>query len=151
MQTFLPYASYELSASSLDMRRLGKQRVETLQLLKSIEAIKNKTNYKGWKNHPCRSMWFASHKGDAGDYTNSLVKYGITICKEWKKRGYKDSCLEKIAAFSNPALSFEDPEWLGDEDFHMRHRSMLIQKKPEYYREKFAGTPENLEYTWPKA
>ena len=33
MQTFLPYADFAQSAKVLDMKRLGKQRVEVLQLL----------------------------------------------------------------------------------------------------------------------
>ena len=36
MQTFLPYSSFYQSARVLDRQRLGKQRVETLQILKSL-------------------------------------------------------------------------------------------------------------------
>ena len=36
MNTFLPYPSIQESAQSLDRRRLGKQRIETLQLLNSF-------------------------------------------------------------------------------------------------------------------
>jgi hypothetical protein len=36
MQTFLPYPDYKLSASVMDMRRLGKQRVETWQIIKAL-------------------------------------------------------------------------------------------------------------------
>ncbi|MDQ1681515.1 MAG: hypothetical protein QOH99_56, partial [Frankiaceae bacterium] len=35
MQTFLPYADFGASARVLDDRRLGKQRVETLQILRA--------------------------------------------------------------------------------------------------------------------
>lgn len=38
MQTFLPYEDFEQTASVLDRQRLGKQRVETLQLLKALTA-----------------------------------------------------------------------------------------------------------------
>ena len=37
MQTFLPVADFEESARLLDSPRLGKQRVETLQILRAIE------------------------------------------------------------------------------------------------------------------
>ena len=36
MQTFLPYPSFEETASILDYRRLGKQRVEGFQILNII-------------------------------------------------------------------------------------------------------------------
>ena len=36
MQTFLPYKSFTKSAASLDWRRLGKQRVENLQLMQAL-------------------------------------------------------------------------------------------------------------------
>ena len=32
MQTFLPYADFKRSAESLDNKRLGKQRVEAMQI-----------------------------------------------------------------------------------------------------------------------
>lgn len=36
MQTFLPYKSFVKSAACLDMRRLGKQRVEAKQILMAL-------------------------------------------------------------------------------------------------------------------
>ena len=62
MQTFLPYANYTKSAQVLDDKRLGKQRVEALQILKAIYL----DNY-GWKQHPCVKMW--------KDYPESLMMY----------------------------------------------------------------------------
>jgi len=40
MQTFLPYASFAKSAACLDNRRLGKQRVEAMQILKILPSRK---------------------------------------------------------------------------------------------------------------
>ena len=37
MQTFLPVADFEDGARFLDSPRLGKQRVETLQILRALE------------------------------------------------------------------------------------------------------------------
>ena len=37
MQTFLPDENYEESARILDWRRLGKQRVEGMQIINAIE------------------------------------------------------------------------------------------------------------------
>ena len=141
MQTFLPYKDFSKSAASLDMKRLGKQRVEVLQLLNSIKAIKEDRPVRGWKNHPCREMWH--------DYANALVDYGIAVCEEWRSRGYKDTCLEKISNHYNPNESDKKPDWLGREDIHRSHRSMLIQKKPDFYKEQWPSEREDLEYIWP--
>ena len=52
MQTFLPYESFRESAKVLDWRRLGKQRVEGMQIINAIEGKKRKDGkpYKGTKN-----------------------------------------------------------------------------------------------------
>ena len=47
MQTFLPYAGFDRTARALDPRRLGKQRVEALQMLRRQLV----PNY-GWRHHP---------------------------------------------------------------------------------------------------
>ena len=47
MQTFLPYPSFAASASVLDSPRLGKQRVETLQIARALLV----PTY-GWQRHP---------------------------------------------------------------------------------------------------
>ena len=52
MQTFLPYPDYAASAKVLDRQRLGKQRVENLQIIK---ALLDPTY--GWQNHPAVKMW----------------------------------------------------------------------------------------------
>ena len=141
MQTFLPYKNFYKSGKVLDMKRLGKQRVEVLQLLNSINALKHGKEYKGWKNHPCRIMW--------QDHPNALVEYGLDICIAWKERGYKDTCFDKIAVHydSNQPLTY--PKWLGDDDFHRSHRSMLIQKNPDYYKNIWPNEQDDLEYIWP--
>jgi len=139
MQTFLPYESYQKSAKVLDRQRLGKQRVETLQILNALTD----PNY-GWQNHPAVNMW----RG----YEFELVVYGIAICKEWIFRGYKDTCLEKITkiADKNPSISIEVPDWLGNEELHQSHRSNLLRKDPNFYCNLFEkNLPNNLEYVWP--
>lgn len=40
MQTFVPFADFRESASVLDMKRLGKQRVETFQVLGGLQRAK---------------------------------------------------------------------------------------------------------------
>lgn len=138
MQTFLPYSDFNKSAQCLDMRRLGKQRVETLQLLNSL---RNPSGNKGWVNHPARTMWVG--------YENSLVKYGLAICEEWIRRGYKDTCYGKILAHFDYSKEVIHPNWLGWNEFHLSHQSKLIQKLPSHYSSIWPNVPNNLEYIWP--
>ena len=136
MQTFLPYPSFIKSAIALDMRRLGKQRVEVLQLLKALHEGG------AWANHPACKMW----RG----YEKALVVYGVEICVEWRKRGYKDTCRVKIQNyFKRFKTEYAEPPWLGNEAFHASHRSNLLRKDPEHYS-KFGWTePNDLPYIWP--
>lgn len=139
MQTFLPHKSFKESARALDYRRLGKQRVETWQI---IQAMNGKT--KGWVNHPATVMW--------RKYEFALTVYGIVICKEWIARGYKDSMLERfelhLEQLKQRKLFFEFPAWLGGQ-IHKTHQSNLLRKNPEYYKELFPDVPDNLDYYWP--
>lgn len=135
MQTFLPYESYDRSAVVLDRQRLGKQRVEVLQILNTIAS----GSTGGWAAHPAVHMW-RGHEGQ-------LVRYGLAVCYEWVKRGYRDTCTDKIAAFGlYPA---ERPSWLGDPRFHLSHQSNLVRKKPAHYGPFFPGVPDDLPYVWP--
>lgn len=139
MQTFLPYASFERSASVLDQKRLGKQRVETLQIMKAL----NDPDY-GWQSHPAVKMW----RGRRG----ALLMYQEAICNEWTGRGYKDTCLDKtrsIAVDFSPSEWFA-PFWLGHFDLHASHRSNLLRKLPAHYGPLFEpGLSDDLEYVWP--
>ena len=139
MQTFLPYQDFKESAKCLDYRRLGKQRVEVLQLLNSFSRL----DYKGWKNHPAREMW----RG----HENALVMYGQAICNEWISRGYKDTCFGKITAHYHFNKSSTLPLWIDNKDIHLSHKSNLIRKYPEHYSPLWPDVPNNLEYVWPVA
>ena len=93
------------------MKRLGKQRVEVLILLKSMLGT---TPTKGWKNHPCREMW----RG----HENALALYGMIICEVWKERGYKDTCYDKIRVYYDESKDTTFPWWLGMLDVHLTHQ-----------------------------
>jgi hypothetical protein len=142
MQTFLPWPDFKMSAEALDRQRLGKQRVETLQILRALTDEKY-----GWQHHPATRMW----RG----YEVALVNYGIAICEEWISRGYRDTCLEKIDDMRNEITNYRyrcsSPDWLGWSDFHETHRAMLYRKDPMFYA-KFLGTfnPNVEDYIWPK-
>lgn len=149
MQTFLPYDDFMSSASCLDMKRLGKQRVEVKQILQALLAEPHEKI--GWRNHPATKMW----RG----YELALCTYGKFICREWLYRGYKDTCLEYIEQVfrdlkrpkdpSQDAVVFEWPPWLGWEDFHRSHKSNLLRKDPEFYGRYDWNVPADLPYIWP--
>ncbi|MGY1439707.1 MSMEG_6728 family protein [Streptomyces reniochalinae] len=150
MQTFLPHPEFAASAAVLDMRRLGKQRVETLQVLRGLTV----PGY-GWRNHPAVRMW-------AG-YEEALVRYGLEMCHVWTDSGRADTCagtmMRDFAAledFADPprgyaelAAADELPNWLGDSAFHRSHQSALVTKDPSFYRTHFPDVPEGLPYVWP--
>lgn len=136
MQTFLPYAEYK-SVDYLDYKRLGKQRVETYQILRALNGDSN-----GWVNHPATKMW----RG----HGHHLALYGITTCDLWIARGYNDTTRPKIAAYLDIFPDTGEPYWFGNEDFHAAHRSNLLAKNPEFYRQYWPDEPDNLAYIWPE-
>jgi hypothetical protein len=135
MQTFVPYDTFALSAACLDYRRLGKQRVETYQLLRANLGIAG-----GWKNHPAAVMW--------RDNPNGLIAYGVAMCDEWVKRGYKDTTKEKILALGE-SNALDLPWWWGDEAVHSSHRSNLLRKDAVWYSQWEWEDDPNAPYVWP--
>ncbi|MFH8348635.1 MSMEG_6728 family protein [Streptomyces sp. NPDC018045] len=151
MQTFLPYPDFAASAAALDARRLGKQRVETLQVLRGLTV----PGY-GWRHHPAVHMW-------AG-YEEALVRYGLEMCRVWTDAGRQDTCATTLTQdFTahrprTPVRSYAElseagdlPNWLGDPAFHRSHQSALVTKFPEHYRALFPDVPEGLPYVWPSS
>lgn len=136
MQTFLPYNDFPKSAASLDMRRLGKQRVEAYQILRSLLGISN-----GWINHPATKMWCG--------HEMTLYIYTRDICNEWINRGYKDTIKEKIQTqLFDMIPESTTPKWLGNEDFHRSHRANLVAKNKDFYAPQFGDLPFEP-YVWP--
>jgi hypothetical protein len=149
MQTFLPYAEFDATARVLDKRRLGKQRVETIQVLRALTVA----GY-GWRHHPAAKMWTG--------YEEALVRYGLDICAVWCESGNADTCAGTLVADltrgtdlptprlqADLAAAGELPPWLGDEAFHRSHQSALLRKDPAHYGPIFKGIPDDLPYVWP--
>ena len=136
MQTFLPYPSFIESAKVLDWRRLGKQRVECKQIYNALTMPKY-----GWQNHPAVKMW-RGHEA-------ILAIYGMTVCLEWRDRGYKDSLLPWFVS-RMPLDYWPFPAWIGDETVHASHRSNLLRKDPEWYGKFNWAEKPDLPYIWPK-
>lgn len=140
MQTFLPYPSFAESAAVLDRARLGKQRVEALQVLRAVTI----PTY-GWRHHPAAKMW----RG----FVPALTKYALVMTDEWIARGHPDTVRPQLLTFADvddkQQHELELPPWLGDEALHLSHRSNLLRKDPEFYAAHFAGDPDDLPYVWP--
>ena len=150
MQTFLPYPDFAASALALDTKRLGKQRVETIQVLRGLIQ----PGY-GWRHHPAVKMWHG--------YEEALVRYGLDMCAAWTAEGRADTCAatmmtdllaaggtDHIRTQAELAAAGELPPWLGDESLHHSHRSALVRKAPEFYRKLFGDeVPDDLPYVWP--
>ena len=144
MQTFLPDKDFTISAQVLDYRRLGKQRVEALQIYNVL--VDNPTlqgkKYKGWRRHPAVLMWEG--------YEEALLLYKNKMIEEWILRG----CNNTMQLIGLPD-SIKMPSWLGDDRVHASHRSNLLRKDFKYYsnksRELFGkqwSEPTDMEYYW---
>jgi Pyrimidine dimer DNA glycosylase len=148
LQTFLPFPDFAASANALDQRRLGKQRVEALQVLRALT-----TPGYGWRHHPAVLMW----KG----YEEALGSYGVTVCRTWYSLGFADTCelklREELAQVGVAVPRSQEelagagalPRWLGDDALHRSHQSSLLRKDPGFYRPLFPDTPDDLPYVWP--
>lgn len=151
MQTFLPYADFARSARCLDPRRLGKQRIEALQVLRALTV----PGY-GWRHHPAATMW--------SGYEEALVRYGLEVCAVWTAAGRADTCATKLTADLATACGIgavrsqyelsaagELPPWLGDRELHHSHRCALLRKDPDHYRPIFGDLPTDVAYVWPSS
>lgn len=145
----MPFPDFAESARVLDARRLGKQRVEALQILRALTW----PTY-GWKHHPAVVMW----KG----FEEALGAYGVVVCAEWVARGHGDTCQATMAAdlaaagVRVPPRTQAElaavgglPPWLGDEAVHRSHRSALLRKDPAWYGRFFDDVGDDLPYVWP--
>jgi hypothetical protein len=150
VQTFLPHPDFAASAAVLDRRRLGKQRVEALQILRALTW----PGY-GWQHHPAVAMW----RG----HPEAVAAYGLAMCAEWTARGGADTCAATIttdlaaAGYGPPRTQAELavagllPGWLGDERVHRSHREALVLKDPEHYGPLFPDVVgPGAGYHWPR-
>lgn len=137
MQTFLPYSDVNKSLKVLDDKRLGKQRVETFQIINAITGRPklDGTPYKGWLNHPCSIMW--------RNYVPLLKMYFNTCIDEWISRGFKNNMTKEVVD-----QNVIYPNWWGNPKFHDSHKSNLLKKDFNFYsRYEWNVDPTNP-YLW---
>jgi hypothetical protein len=130
MQTFVPYPDFQLCVKLMDYRRLGKQRVEVLQLLKALNG-----ETKGWSSHPAALMWSKN--------IDALKAYGNECINEWVARGYKNT----MPLWEVPE-DYDMPWWWGWDVVHKSHRDNLFRKDSDHYS-CFADADPNGPYIWP--
>lgn len=131
MQTFLPFPDFIHTAKILDNKRLGKQRIEALQILRSIASGGS------WRNHPAVRMWEG--------YEDALGYYMTIMIIEWEYRGFKNEMLYYVPRASKLRL----PAWMGDFRLHESHRANLARKDPEYYGKLWPYADKDAPYWWP--
>jgi hypothetical protein len=145
VQTFLPFPEFDRCAEVLDQRRLGKQRVECLQVANALRVPGH-----GWRHHPVVRMW--------DGHEEALLAYTASIVRAWLRLDFADTCLPKISdrltgvALLDQAELAEAgllPPWLGHRDLHRSHQSALVRKDPDHYRPFFPDVPDDLPYVWP--
>jgi hypothetical protein len=145
MQTFVIDPDPVRTARVLDRQRLGKQRVEAIQIARNLLGL---TEKRGWSHHPAVRMW-------SGYEPYLIRRYLRAMLDEWTRRGYDNTKSEEhYQQLCNHPVVFTQsddvpPPWLADERTIRSHRSNLVRKKPEHYRQFFPVVPANLEYFWP--
>lgn len=132
MQTFLPYPDFAETFRVLDKSRLGNQVYR-----EALTLIRGK-----WQNHPAAKMWVG--------YEYALASYALAGLDELFNRGAHYP--HHVITFETYRYSYPDtglPWWLGDEAFHLSHRSNLLRKNAEHYGPIFGDIPNDLPYLWP--
>lgn len=101
LNTFLPYPEFDRTVECLDNRRLGKQRVEAMQILRIVQASPVPIRGMAWANAPVVRMW----RGFPG----ALAVYYNACLEEWGRRGFKNIVLQP----ADVELPVVMPPWLG--------------------------------------
>lgn len=139
--TFRPYADHDRSASVLDYRRLGKQRVEAIQIAgAALSYLTGESG--GWTNHPVVRMW-AGQPNPYLDHNcgrihlSDLLHYYEAVSREWKRRGFNHAMdyralpLYTVSFTHRPLLADHPLPWGPREELIQKH--ILLRKDPEWY------------------
>ena len=141
---FIIVPDLQRTAELLDRSRLGKQRLEALQIINCLtEYDSTGTITRGWKNHPATKSWIG--------FTNHLKVYFNVITREWIKRGYLNTMpLYEIdetpyhivqCGFNGTSIIFDPnqfnsysfPFWVSFYPFYMSNQASLCRKDPKHY------------------
>lgn len=162
MQTFLLHENHQITARMLDYKRLGKQRLESTQLMdvllrKAGLLVDGKS---GWDNHVAVGYWY--RENDSLNFLPALIQYTDVMIAEWINRGYKNtidtSKWKQIVAENQDKFQLNPNAGLWNEKIDLiieSHRARVLQKDTNYYMAKFLEFDipvpenwENMEYNW---
>lgn len=142
MQTWITHTDYRTSASNLDNKMLGAQIYEGIHVLSSLLNVNDKlvNPKRSVINHPVAKFW----KG----YECDLYCYVFYHIEEWMNgRGYRTEInmknldiildkLNKLIEIEGGCIIVEQNPKIN-EDLIKLHKQVLVNKKPEYYKEKW--------------
>lgn len=131
MMTFIVSSDVVECAKALDYRRLGKQRVEAYQILRTLRGQSH-----GWKNHPAVRMW----RG----YENALAVYMNAMIDEWILRGYKNTMIKEDVSGD---VVF--PWWFTWKPLQESHKAALNRKDDSFYSFVVDDVFSSHGYIWP--
>lgn len=176
MQTFLPYGDFRETVKVLDNKRLNKQKVECLQIIRTnlmgkyiyicrdcgcsvtnLEKNKIISNYcdsckKIQTFNFYKMVPWINHPAVRmwRDGLGCLVRYSFEILEECKKRGFKDTLESKLKDYLYlTQTSPFAPSWLGNERLHSSHRQALLFKNFNWYSKFGWKEQPKYEYYWP--
>lgn len=132
MMTFVTSSDPVECARVLDYKRLGKQRVEAYQILRTLRKHSH-----GWKNHPAVKMW-EGHEDALALYMNAMID-------EWVLRGYKNTMQKEEIKGATPKL----PWWFTWKPLHDSHKAALNRKMPSWYNFEVDDVFMRHGYIWP--
>lgn len=147
MQTFLLFLNLWRSFAALDVRRLGKQRVEAFHIWKVITGIEPAGR---WRYAPAVRMWYG--------HDEVLKLYILICCRSWELRGGRNDLMRKyihqygINRIDHDRLAKQFPVWLTGYPGRIlteSHRSQLCRKNPVTYRRFWPYLGLHKGYWWP--
>tara|TARA_Y100001973_G_C5201486_1_gene338052 strand:- start:2115 stop:2558 length:444 start_codon:yes stop_codon:yes gene_type:complete len=145
MQTFLPEYTIEKSLRHLDDKRLGKQRVEAMQLVNCHERLQaarltDPDARVPWCRHPAYIMW--------SENIPALKWYHNLAIDEWERRGFRNTMTRYRGVGPHVRL----PEWWYDHRMRevvRTHRANLMRKEPLHYIQYGWKCDVTSPYYWP--
>lgn len=116
VQTFAPFPNIDRCASVLDGARLRSNVAEAWVMLTVRPGSP-------WSRHVVTRMW-AGH-------AYALRSFALACSSECASRGYKEPYRARLEALDFSDTGF--PAWWGDPLTHLRYRSLLRAKLPDWY------------------
>lgn len=141
VNTFLVCADFNKAAAALDSRRLGKQRVEAMQIINILLEAKrlgkiyhiNTNTITGHievftrckSDGTCKKIGFYKHPAVLAwvGHVSGLAVYTNACIDEWVRRGYNNS----MAKYTVRNATY--PWWVKCRVIHMSHRAALLRKE----------------------